>query len=355
MNFITSVFDKDTAVLQDIIINISKYFKGDLIITDDKFNIIYQNVKFVERKQTLYDITDSFLNENIKITIENFKNSNNNHIFLKLLFNDNKNNQNIPMDVHICKIRNKKNKLTGFYIIIQDISQEIQNKIQKETFIDILSHDLKTPIRANIQILELILNNKFGGLETNIKTILSEVLNSTKFLNYMTDNLLIKYKNEFNMNELQKEKCSVVKLIKEKCGKLSEITEKKQQSIEFIVEGDIEEIEIDKNEIGKVVNNLILNASQQSSINSIITVKIENNQNMINVSITDSGYKETKEKLDEIFEEYLACSNKFRKVGFSLELYNCRKIIEAHNGTISAKNNIKGTQITFSLPKTEQY
>ena len=85
--------------------------------------------------------------------------------------------------------------------------------------------------------------------------------------------------------------------------------------------------------------------------NSIIKIKIENSKENINVSFTDYGYSKNLENPNEIFEEYLTCSNKFRKVGFSLELYNCKKIIEAHNGRISAQNaENKGTSIIFSLP-----
>ena len=352
MNFMTSVFNKDSEILQNVLINIAKYSTGDLIITDDKFNIVFHNLKTVYKgkKLSLYDITSNFLNNNIRINIENFRNSQKNHLFLKLIFNDN-NIQNIPMEVHICKIRNKRNKVTGYYVILQDITQEITNKIQKETFIDILSHDLKTPIRANIQILELILNNKFGKLDSNIKSILDEVLNSCRFMNYMTDNLLIKYKNEFNMYELQKQNYSIVKLIKERCEKLMNLLDRKKQTIELIVKGNVKDIEIDVNEIGKVVNSLIINASEQSSVNSKIVIKIENNKDNIDVSFTDYGHGESLGKLNDIFEEYVACSNKFRRVGFSLELYNCRKIVEAHNGIISAKNaQHNGTEITFSLP-----
>ncbi len=351
MNLINSVFNKDVELFENLIINIAKYSTGDLIITDDKFNIIYHNIKQTGYKSNLFEITDSFINENIRINIENFKNSNNNHLYLKLLFNDENNSQNIPMDVHICKIMNKKNKITGFLVIIQDITQEIKNRIQKETFIDILSHDLKTPIRANIQILELILNNKFGNMNNNLKQILDEVLNSCRFMNYMTDNLLIKYKNEFEAYELQKQPCSIINLIKDICLNLNYILKRKKQNVELIIKGKIENINIDKTEISKVLNNLIINASEQSKENSNIIIKVENNKNNLIITFTDNGKQESKGKLDKIFEEYIACSNKFRKVGFSLELYNCRKIIEAHNGQIYAQNEKNyGTSISFSLP-----
>jgi signal transduction histidine kinase len=54
---------------------------------------------------------------------------------------------------------------------------------------------------------------------------------------------------------------------------------------------------------------------------------------------------------NKTFNEYITCTNKFRKIGFGLELFNCKKIIEAHQGKIWANKEInKGTSITFCLP-----
>ena len=353
MNFTTPIFYKDSEIIQEVFSHISKYSTGEIIVTDEKFNILFQNTKysFNNGKFDINDLTPNCTNENLKINFENFKNSEKNHLFLKLIFNNENNFHNIPMDVHICKIRNKKNKIKGYSIIIQDITQEIKNKIQKETFIDILTHDLKNPIRANIQILELILNNKFGKLENNLKVIIDELLNSCRFMNYMTDNLLIKYKNEFNIYELQKEEASIVDLIKEKYNNLVNFFDRKNQTVELIIKGKIPKIKIDINEIGKVINNLIINASEQSIENSKIIIKVERNKDNLSVAFYDYGHPKSKDKLNEIFEEFITCSNKYRKIGFSLELYNCRKVIEAHNGRIWAENTGNhGSSITFCLP-----
>ncbi len=353
MSFAPNVFYKDSDIMHEIFSQISKYSAGEILITDEKFNILYHNTKYItdNKQYSLFDITNDFMNENIRINIENFKHSDKNHLFLKLIFKDNGALQNIPVDVHICKIKNKKNKIKFYSVIINDISQEIKNKIQKETFIDIISHDLKNPMRANIQILELILKNKFGTIENNLKVVLEELLNSCQFMIYMADNLLIKYKNEFDFYELQKQEYSIVKLIKTRCEKLMNILDRKKQYVEFIINGDIPNIYIDVNEISKVVSNLIINASEQSIENSKIIIQIENKNNNINVTFTDYGHSQKQETLNGLFDEYLNCSNKFRKIGFGLELFNCRKIIEAHNGQIYAKNEFKtGTSITFSLP-----
>ncbi len=353
MNFVNEIFNKNSEFYNCAFCDILKYSSNEVIITDEKFNIIFHNssYSFKNNKFDLSNLTKDFFNQNLVINFENFKNSEKNHIYFKLIFNDKNVNDNIPIDVHICKIRNNKKQIKGYSIIIKDITQEIRNKIQKETFIDILTHDLKNPIRAIIQVLELVIKNKFGVVDSNLKAILDELLDSCKFMNYMTDNLLIKYKNEFEMYELQKQKCSIVNLVKEKCNNLSNIFERKKQTIEFIVKGKIQDIYIDINEIGKVINNLIINASEQSSENSKIKICIESDNNSVNVSFIDFGCPKETQHLSEIFEEFITCSNKYRKIGFSLELYNCRKVIEAHNGRISAKNyNNQGTAITFSLP-----
>lgn len=352
MNFTSFVINKDELFMQEVFMHIFKYCNDEIIVTDEKFNVLFHNSKCISnyKKISLFEITNNFINEEIKRNIENFKKSEKNHIFFKLIF-DTETLKNTPIDVHICKIRNRKNLVKGYSVIIKDISQELKNKIQKETFIDIISHDLKNPMRANIQILELILKNKFGKVENNLKIVLDELLNSCRFMNYMADNLLIKYKNEFDLYELQPQNFSIVQLVKEQCNKLMNVLKRKKQTVELIVKGEILDTEIDVEEMSKVVSNLIINASEQSIENSKIIIEIENNINNISVSFIDYGYPQKPEILNGIFEEYIASSHKFRKVGFGLELFNCRKIIEAHGGQISAKNEFNtGTAITFSLP-----
>lgn len=353
MNFTSYVAGKDIDFMQEVFMHILKYCNEEIIITDEKFNILFHNSKYISdnKRYSLFDVTKDFLTNDIKKNISEFTKSDKNHIFFKLMFNNDYSLKKIPLDIHICKIKNKKNSIKGYSVIIQDISQELKNKIQKETFIDIISHDLKNPMRANIQILELILKNKFGKVENNLRVVLDELLNSCRFMTYMADNLLIKYKNEFDLYELQKENFSIVQLVKEQCHKLMNILNRKKQTVELIIKGENFDVDIDIEEMSKVVNNLIINASEQSIENSKIIIQIESNSNLVLVSFIDYGYPQKSEFLNGLFEEYIASLHKFRKVGFGLELFNCRKIIEAHGGQISAKNELNtGTSITFSLP-----
>lgn len=348
MSFVFNISNKEADFIKNAFLNISRYSHGEIFVTDENFNIIFRN-SFESNGQNFLNLDENIVNTDFKKHIKNFEKSEKNHLFIKMIFNSNGDFNNLPVDVHICKIRNKKNILKGYAIIIQDITNEIENRIQRETFIDILSHDLRNPLRANVQVLEQILKNKFGTIDNRLKVMLDEILDSCKFMNYMAENLVIKYKNDFLRYELLKEPYPIVKLIKDTYNSLSNILDKKQQSIELNIKGKIKNVNIDVDAIEKVIKSLILNAAEYNPNNSAIKIEVENLKDFVNITFLNCT--SSNQNTDDIFEQYLTCSNRFRKVGFSLELYNCKKIIEAHNGHISAKNTaLSGMRIEISLP-----
>ena len=354
MNLAPIVLNRNNGLIVEAFYQILEYSNNEIIITDENLNIIFHNSKFdfKNKKFSLSVLAPDFVNKNLNSHFTRFKNSDKNHIFFRLVFNDEENNfTNVPLNVHICKIKNNIGKLIGYSIILQDITQELKNNLQKQTMIDVLMHDLKTPLSANIQAIELLLDEKFGEYDDGVRLVLDELLNSSKFINYMMDNLIIKYKNEFSLKEISKQKYSFVDFVKQRCSNLLTFFDRKNQNIEIIVEDEIPLIYFDVESMEKVVNNLLINASEQSTDNSKIIVYIKRQGDSILVSFINNGSFETGESLNRIFDEYIACTNKFRKIGFGIELYNCKKIIEAHQGTIWAESTQnKGTSINFSLP-----
>lgn len=348
MSFVFDLLNREADFIKKAFLNISKYSQGEIFITDENFNILFRN-SYEINGQNFLNLDENIVNQDFKKHIKSFKKSDKNHLFIKMIFNPNGDFNSLPVDVHICKIKNKRNVLKGFAIIIQDITAEIENRIQRQTFIDILSHDLRNPLRANIQVLELILKDKFGKTENRLKIMLEELLNSCRFMNYMAENLVIKYKNEFNMYELLKEPYSVVKLIKDTYNTLAPVLDKRRQSVELTVNGRENNTNIDVDAMEKVIKSLIINASEYNPDGISIRIQVENTKKATEITFFNCGNNQITS--DDIFEQYITCSNRFRKVGFSLELYNCKRIIEAHNGTISAKNlGIEGMQIKIQLP-----
>lgn len=338
--------NKESDIVNQVLPHLLSYSEGEVIVTDENLNIIFKNSKFdfKNNKFSLENLIPNNILQKLKNSFEEFKQTCKEHICFKIIV------QNIPLEFHICKII-KENCLKGFTIIFKDITSELKREIQKETFVDILLHDFKNPIRSNIQVLELILDGKMGNINSEVKDILQELLSSSYYLKYMTENLVYRYKNEFNSFELQKEEQSILAIIREKSNKILKFLKRRNQTIELIINGEIPLVSLDVEQIGRVVNNLLVNASEQSVENAKIIVQIEQIRDGVKVDFIDYGYNKTDENLKEMFDEYITCANKFRKVGQSLDLYNCKKIVEAHDGYIKAeRSDKKGTKISFVLP-----
>lgn len=334
--------------------NIYKYTTSEIILTDINFNISSTNNRFIITGLNYRNFINVIQPFNPPETIENITNINNikdQGLFTNIRYMDEFKNKIIPANLVISKIFDKDEKHTGYLIIVQDstVEQEIQN--QKETFIATLTHDLKTPVGAQIRALNLILNEKFGPLNDNLRDILTEIQHSCKFMQHMTDNLLTKYKSQNGQLVIVKEPVFIQDIIQRTYRHLKFILEEKNQKLNIEYLTDIQEISLDECEIERVLNNLVINASEFTPENGSITIRVENIKDFIKVSVIDTGWGIPKEEIKTIFNEYYSSAKKFRKVGYGLGLYICKQIIEGHHGRIYAKSEEgKGSEFIFTLP-----
>ena len=227
---------------------------------------------------------------------------------------------------------------------------------QKEDFIAMLTHDLKTPIKAQIRALELLINKKFGKLSQLQKEILAEILASCKLLNYMTDDVLANYKFENGTIMIKKEPYSLKKLIEEKIHSFRYLLEQKKQTVRYSYNSEIETIEIDTIELGRVLNNLIINASEYSAEGCDIFINVTQNDNFLEVSIKNKGKDFTKNEVNSVFEKYYSKAKQYNKIGAGLGLYISKKILELHGGTIKIDldKDPNYTEFIFALPYKKQ-
>lgn len=248
--------------------------------------------------------------------------------------------------------RNSKNEIDGYILVLRDVTKEREAEKQKETFIATLTHDLKTPVRAEIRAMELLLNNKFGKISQEQRELISEILRSSNYMFAMIDSLLTKYKYENGEISLKKEATNLNNLITSCCCELKIIAEEKNQTINTIFENENIIANIDPSEYKRVISNITINAIKSSPHNSTITIKTSiEKDNFIKIQIIDKGIGISQEKIPYIFDKYVSYNNKFRAVGTGLGLYISKKITELHGGKIevqSKENN--GTTFSIYIP-----
>jgi len=282
-------------------------------------------------------------------------------------------NQNISI-VFISALSDTRNKLKGFdlgslaYIEkpfdINLIKSQIFNLLKnqrsqeiitesKEGFLATVAHDLKTPINAGINALNLLLNKNMGPLEGMQLELVEDLLSSSRFMKDMVDNVLCKNKMDCTKIKLSKNFHSFTELT-EKCIEISKhVITSKEQEVIFKNSCTNALLPFDFIEMQRAVLNLISNASEYSPTKGQIEINIFELENKVGISVQDFGKGIDSKNQDSIFEEYMSYAKKYKKVGTGLGLYITKRIIDAHDGEITLESKIGyGTKITLFLPKT---
>jgi two-component system, OmpR family, sensor histidine kinase VicK len=237
---------------------------------------------------------------------------------------------------------------------------KVQDKMQKE-FINIASHEMKTPTQAIIGYSDLLQRHP-EKKEQMIQAISRNAIRLQRLTNDILDvtriesNMLNLNKEHFNLNDLI---TSIVEdyrsQIEKENGNVKLLYSKPKRN-DFLV------VEADRGRIAQVISNLLSNAIKftlrEDGIVSI-TAKEEKNDNDNNtnqkviVSVKDNGEGIHPEIFPRLFMKFATKSAK----GTGLGLFITKSIIEAHGGTIWAENILdgeRGAVFTFSLPLSKK-
>lgn len=233
------------------------------------------------------------------------------------------------------------------YNILKMQEKNIEEEKIKEHFVATLTHDLKSPISAEITALNYLIKNSVSYNNE----ILAEMLNSAKYMKLITDNILCHYKQKTKNIILKREPVKLDSLIISSIENLKYLSKNKNINIRYFNNTQNEPINIDPLEIKRVIMNLLANAIEYSKKDGYIDISLTEDTGNITFSIKNYGYGFDTKKHPNIFDEYITLSKTNKKIGFGLGLNICKAIITAHEGKILINSTPKiSTEVTFTLP-----
>lgn len=145
------------------------------------------------------------------------------------------------------------------------------------------------------------------------------------------------------------------------CLRLNEyLATKKQQKITFETSVQFVYTSFDKSRISQVINNLLTNAIKYSSMDTLITVKVDytdKDQTHIKTEVIDQGPGIDKKFHATLFEPFATTDNQptnnESKTGLGLAIV--KKIIDLHHGTIDFESEPgKGSSFFFTIPVSQK-
>ena len=238
-------------------------------------------------------------------------------------------------------------KKKRFVILIKDITNQRELEKMKEDFVATLTHDLKVPIVAEANILDFLINGKFGEITDRQREAISNMKTCNRELVDLVQIVLDTYKIKETGMDLNKENIELVPFLQSVIDEMSPIVEKSNLKINFNVEHDISVL-ADKFHLRRVVKNIIQNAISHSDSSKDVDILLSVIPDFATVTVIDYGKGISKEDLDKVFNKYYSTAQKFRKIGTGLGLYLSQQIVKSHDGEIVVTSN-EGVSTEFCI------
>ena len=241
----------------------------------------------------------------------------------------------------------------GFLAVHIDVTETKLSQQQKDEFIGIASHELKTPLTSTkIYVQSLISSFR---KEKNIPAVgvLEKVDVQLNRLSHLIQDLLDITKIQSQTLLLHKETVQVSQLV-------SEITDMIQRTISthqisLVLPKKPATIFVDKERIIQVIQNFLTNAIKYSPGKNAVQVVVTQEKKHVTISVTDYGLGIAKKDIPFLFDRFFRVKSKKNISGLGLGLYISRQIIEKHGGRIHVKSVLgKGSTFSFTLPIYEK-
>ncbi len=240
-------------------------------------------------------------------------------------------------------------------LLLETIALRREKEMLREHFAAIVSHELKAPLSAIQQnlfalIAELsskltkVQKRQFERMKSRIEDLLKLIHTWLRVISVDIE----KIKESF-------EPISVIESISKAIESIQPHAMRKNVEIITSFEEPIRHVHGDEGTLVEALVNIIGNAIKYSRVGSQVIVKVEEKEDNVFISVTDTGVGISKEDLPFIFGDfYTGKSGQTVERGSGLGLAITRRIVEAHNGSISVESPAlaggKGSTFLIRLP-----
>lgn len=242
---------------------------------------------------------------------------------------------------------------SGFIITFHDITKEQELEEMKLDFVSMAAHELRTPLTAIRGYASLLEVQNAKDLDPSGKELIKRLVVSSENLGNLIDNLLSVARIERNIFGVETRPVDLTNTIRGVVDGLKQQALTQNKKLTLVMGHDLPVVLADAFRIGQVLLNLVANALNYTKDGASITVTAEKKDNLLQVSVADTGQGIPKEAISKLFVKFFRVSGSLKQgsKGTGLGLFISKSIIEMHNGKIWVESEVgKGTTFTFVLP-----
>ena len=229
---------------------------------------------------------------------------------------------------------------------------------EREELLTVVSHELRTPVTVIGGYNRLLLTEEVGPLTEEQRGFLEESTQSCERLNTFIGNLLEASREAKGGEVLEVCHASLAGAIDSVVELLRPLFEERDLRWRVDVAPDARRARFDPLRVEQILTNLVGNAIKYASRGGTIEIETRlrpsgaaSERRFVEVRVSDDGPGVAATDRERIFEPYVRVGDETRAGGLGLGLAICRRLVEAHGGTIAISDRPGGgARFTFTLP-----
>lgn len=236
--------------------------------------------------------------------------------------------------------------MDGWVIVLRDITHIRQAEKARVQFIQAAAHDMKNPLsvtQSSIRMIESMLNKT----DDSMTEVIGIAKTGIDRLHRLVDNLLQIEKIESG-SDFQRDEVHIGEMVAEICAQFKPLMQDNNITFKTDIHDDVPMmLLIDREWIKRAINNLLENAIKYAG-NGVIVLRINRENNMVNITVTDNGPGIPESAQSRLFERFFRVNERSDIRGSGLGLAIVKSVAEAHNGRAYV-HSIEGQGSTFGL------
>lgn len=261
------------------------------------------------------------------------------------------NNKDYYFNIIVTAVKDNNANLSGMIVIFQNVTQLKELEKIRTDFIATISHEFKTPLTSILMGTDVLIDERMGPLNEDQRQFMQAIREDGGRLTKLVDDLLELMRIESGKAVFKFQEYAIEDIIECALRPFYQLAEQQGKILCFDCLEEISRVVVDFEKITWVLNNLISNALKYTNPGDKISVSAQEKQDMIYVTVKDTGSGIPKEYHEKIFEKFVQVNEgemEFRGTGLGLAVV--REIMEAHHGEIWCESELDiGSSFTFTL------
>lgn len=249
------------------------------------------------------------------------------------------------------EIEKQKIELNKKNVELEELNQKLSGSLDNSNdFLQMVSHDLKSPVNAIIGLTDIIQAEKDL---LKVRQYNDYVLHSAQKALHLIESLRQVTLLERDTFSIQKKEFMLDKLVEEVIHQNRVNAHQKGQTIHASIQENVKAF-LDPIKTYQVVDNILNNAVKYSPKKADVEIELFQKEDNAIIIVKDKGQGFLEEEKEKLFRKFSRLSSRptGNEIATGLGLFICKKLVELHEGTIVAESDgkNKGAMFTIALP-----